>query len=270
MAASLAQNGFDALNKPVQLIVGNKGLYGACESAAVYAVCAAAFEQRIAQRQRNGHRLKIGFAGGTDVLKIHPGAVSGFGDEAEEGFEIAAAEGGGLFKNAAVFLINMDGAENGAVGDFSAQVRQRFKEVLLGHLAEGSFSEILADGLQLLRDGTVFFGQPGVVRAAFDDAQSVIGGSEGEGETFDMRNLGILKVDEDHAAHRGGHLIHQTAGLSEILVFRVLGDLSDFDGGEVTVAEQFVDDCSHQHFERCGRAQAAAGQDGRVDVRGKA
>ena len=74
----------------------------------------------------------------------------------------------------------------------------------------------------------------------------------------------VGKVDEDKAAHRRGHLIHQAAGLTEVDVLRILSDLCDLHRGELPIAEQIIDDGADQHLEGCRGTQAAAREDGRM------
>ena len=40
-----------------------------------------------------------------------------------------------------------------------------------------------------------------------------------------FRLLRIFKINIDHSSHRGRHLIHQTARLSKIFIFRILACL---------------------------------------------
>ena len=70
----------------------------------------------------------------------------------------------------------------------------------------------------------------------------------------DIRALLVGKINGDQAAHRGGRLIHQAAGLAEKDIFRVLADLRNFRLGHPAAKKQMVDDGSDQHLKGGGGA----------------
>ena len=74
--------------------------------------------------------------------------------------------------------------------------------------------------------------------------------------------LGLVgKIHGDDPSHGAGELVHESAGLAEVDVLRVLAHLGHLDGGEGPAAEEVVGDGAHEHLEGGGGAQAAAPED---------
>ena len=76
----------------------------------------------------------------------------------------------------------------------------------------------------------------------------------------DFAHLGvvILEVDVHQAARAGGHLVHQAAGLAEVHVFGILGDLRAALEVQLAVVIKLVEDGAQQHLYRGRAAQSAA------------
>ena len=72
----------------------------------------------------------------------------------------------------------------------------------------------------------------------------------------------ILEINRYHAAHGGGHLIHQTTGLSEEHILRVLADLGQLHRRAAPLPEKLIEHGPHQHLIGSGRTQTAALGDG--------
>ena len=136
------------------------------------------------------------------------------------------------------------------------------KEGLLRHLPQHLFAEHAADRPQLLGDGAVLTGQILVSRAGVQNTQGIAAGVEIHVQPLHRRVGCIREVDGHHAAHGGGGLIHQAAGLSEEHVFRILADLRQLHRRTVPRPEQLVEHGSHQHLKGGGGAEAAALGDG--------
>ena len=68
----------------------------------------------------------------------------------------------------------------------------------------------------------------------------------------------IREVDGHHAAHGGGGLIHQAAGLSEEHILGVLADLRQLHRGTMPLPEQLIEHRPQQYLEGGGGAEAAA------------
>ena len=163
----------------------------------------------------------------------------------------------------------MHGAQRGAVARGGADLAQTGEKGVLIHFAQYGLAEDGGDGLHLARDGGVLVGQVGVVGAAVDDAQGVAKGREIELQMLDDGLRGVGKVDRDDAADGGGHLIHQAAGLAEILVFDLLPEPGDLDGVQARAAEP-TGDRPQQHLKGGRGGETAARQHRGADIGVKA
>ena len=101
-----------------------------------------------------------------------------------------------------------------------------------------------------------------MIPAGVHDAQRITGGRKVELHRMHHRLYRIRKVDGNCAAHRRRHLIHQTAGLSEEHILRVLADLGQLHRRAAPLPEKLVEHGPHQHLIGCGRTQTAALGDG--------
>ena len=99
-------------------------------------------------------------------------------------------------------------------------------------------------------------------RAGVQNAQGIAAGVEIHVQRLHHRVGRVRKVDGHHAAHGGGGLIHQAAGLSEEHILRVLADLRQLHGGTMPLPEQLIEHRSHQHLKGGGGAESAALGDG--------
>ena len=156
----------------------------------------------------------------------------------------------------------MDGAQDGAVGGGGADVLESGVKLLGIHLPEHFFAEEGGHLAALHGDGGVLVGEIGVVGAGVHDAQRVAQRAEIQRQVVHHGIGRVLEVDEHHAAHGGGSLIHEAGGLAEVDVFGVLADLGDGHGGELLTKEQLIEDGADEHLKGGGGAQAAAGEDG--------
>ena len=105
-----------------------------------------------------------------------------------------------------------------------------------------------------------------MVRAGVHDAQGIAQLLQVQGQIVDHRLGRVGEVDEHHAAHGGGRLVHQARGLAEIDVLGVLADLGNGHGGELLVEEQLVENGPDEDLKGGGGAEAAAGEDRRTDL----
>ena len=105
-----------------------------------------------------------------------------------------------------------------------------------------------------------------MVRTAVDDTQGMAAGGEIKVHRLDDGIFLIKEVNGHQIAHSGGHLIHQTAGLAEEHIFRILADHGDLRLGNPAVKEHVVDDGADQHLIGSRRGQTAAGQNGGLAV----
>src|SRR5699024_2572549 len=70
----------------------------------------------------------------------------------------------------------------------------------------------------------------------------------------------VLEINRNRAADAAGGLIKQSAGFTEIDIFRVLANLCNLDRGESEIVELTVEDRTDDYFESRRRGQAASPQ----------
>ena len=172
--------------------------------------------------------------------------------------EIAAAERLYLLPHAAVLAVEVEGAVYRPIPRRLSDLGQLRKEGFLRHLPQHLFAEHAADRPQLLGDGAVLPGQILVSRAGVQNTQGVAAGVEIHVQPLHDRVGCIREVDGHHAAHGGGGLIHQAAGLSEEHVFRILADLRQLHRGTMPLPEQLIEHRPQQYLEGGGGAESAA------------
>ena len=160
----------------------------------------------------------------------------------------------------------MQGAEHRPVSQLCTEFRDGAEHFLFGNLPEDVLSEVRSNRLHFRGDGRVVRSQIRVGSLGVGDAEAVAGPVQVEVDPFDPWLLRILEVHVAQASYGTGHLIHQTAGLSEVDVLRVLSDLCD---GYV-IAGHFivkpVQDRSDQSLERSGRGETGTTQDLTRDI----
>ena len=192
----------------------------------------------LAEAECQGESLLGDILHGIYVLEVAVGGTAGGQDALKEsihspiaGSDIGGGDGGlqsGLLgSHAAVLGQEVEGAEDGAVTHGLTKGGNSGDDLLSRHLTEDRLAEVSGYGLHLGGNGGVIVGEVGVVTAGVDDAEVVAGGGHIKGQGLDDRGGGIGKVNSDDTAYGTGHLIHQTAGLAEELVFGELGDLGD-------------------------------------------
>ncbi len=189
----------------------------------------------------------------------HPGGIH----QGQESLKIAALQSVRLLNSPAVIVIEMKSAKHGPVAALPPQGGNRGTEVCLRNLPE----ELLAE---MDRHGTHFPGDIGVilrqvlgavVGAGVHDAQRVAGTGKVIGDGPDHRIGGVAEVDRHCAAHGRTHLVHQSAELSEVNILRILADFGQFDGVQLSVAEEVVEDVADQNLIGRRGAEAGTGED---------
>ena len=199
-------------------------------------------------------------AGGSDILQIHPGAVAGFIHQLQEGINVVPVQGFDLMFHTVIFLIDMERTQDCAVRYFIAKLRNLLDKILLGNLPQVITAEAAAKLRQLPGDCSILVGEVSMIGAAIDDADTIAIFGQVHIKLQNLRLSGIGKVDIDHAAHRGCHLVHQAAGLAKVDILGILTDLSDLDGRKLVLKEQVVENGSEEDLEGCGAAQSGTGQ----------
>ena len=117
-----------------------------------------------------------------------------------------------------------------------------------------------ADLLQFAGNGGVLVGQVRMAGPGVDDAQGVAAGGKIKFHRLNDGVVGLGKVNGHHAAHGGGGLVHETAGLAKEHVLGVLADHGDLRLGHPAVEEQVVQNGADEDLVGGGGAEAGAGQ----------
>ena len=220
----------------------------------------------LTQTQRHRHGLLFYIARGNHILKIHPAGVAGFLCKPQEAFKVAPFQTGHLLGHPAVFVVFVDDPHHRTVTALFPQGGNGGVEIRLWDFRHHGLAEVVADSLHLPGNGGILVGQIRMVSPGIDDAQGMACGREIEVNRPNIRVLFIGKVDGDETAHSGGCLIHQSAGLAEKDIFRVLANLGNLRLGNPSVKEQMVDDGSNQHLKSGRGAEAGTGQYGGFTV----
>ena len=193
-------------------------------------------------------------------MQIHPAGVAGFFCKPQEAFKVAAFQAVHLLGHPAVFVVLVDDPHDRPVTAFFPQGGNGGVEVLLGNLRHHILAKVFADRLHFPGNGGIFVGQIRMVGPGIDDAQGMARGRKVKVNRPNIRVLFIRKVDGDETAHSGGCLIHQSAGLAEKDIFRVLANLGNLRLGNPPIKKQMIDDGSDEHFESGRGAEAGTGQ----------
>ncbi len=260
MAGACAQSSIHARHKGIQNIIGHEGLDGAGKAAAMDPVSAPALEVMLAEGQGHRHILVGLVAGGDHILQIHPGGAAGFLDQRQEGVKIALFQGFHLLGDPGIVLVEVDAPHHRPVAAGLPQGGNVGIEIGFLDLGQHFLAEPVGHRPDLPGDSGVFVGQVGMAGPGVDDAQGVAAGGEIKVDGADGRLVLVKEVDGHQAAHSGGRLIHQAAGLAEKHIFRVLADLGDLRLGNPAVKEQVVDDGADEHLVGGGGAEAGARQ----------
>ena len=91
-----------------------------------------------------------------------------------------------------------------------------------------------------------------------DDAQGMATGGKVEVHRGDHRVVLVKEIDAHQIAHSGGGLVHQTAGLAEEHILRILANPRNLRLAHPAIEEQVVDDGADEHLVGCGGAEAGA------------
>ena len=142
----------------------------------------------------------------------------------------------------------MEGAENGAVAAACPQLRKMGQDLFPGDLTQPFAVKEGGHRTHLGGDGGIICREVRVAGAGIQDAQGV---AEGFKVTADAVGLGIQsigEVDGSDAAQCAGRLVHQSAGLAKVAVFRLLADLCDVQGVQLSAAGESVENHAHQNL----------------------
>ena len=101
-----------------------------------------------------------------------------------------------------------------------------------------------------------------MVSTGIDDAQGMTAGCKIKIHRLDDRMIFVKEIDGHKIAHGGSGLVHQTTGLAEEHIFRILADLGNLSLSHSGIKEQMVDNGADQHLIGSGGRQTAAGKNG--------
>ena len=212
------------------------------------------------QGQAQGKLLVPCAAGGHHILQIEPGGAAGLVHQLQEAGKIFGFQSLHLQRDPAVVVKEVHGAQDGPVTGSGADLFQTGVEGVLVHLPQMLLAENGAHGLHFPGNRGILIRQIRMICAGIDDAEGVAAGGKVKVQRLHHGMGSIGKVDGHDAAHGGGHLVHQAAGLAEIVIFGILADLGDLNGGE-TAAVQTVDDRPQQDLKGGRGGEPAARQD---------
>jgi len=102
-------------------------------------------------------------------------------------------------------------------------------------------------------DVRIVVGEIRVAGAGVHDAQGVARPGEVVLHLLHHGGSRVGKIDGHRAAHRGAHLVHQSAWLAKINIFRILANFRDFYRGYFIIVIKVRNDRSNQCLKRCGR-----------------
>ena len=124
-------------------------------------------------------------------------------------------------------------------------------EIVKINVTKNSFAEFCGNSFHFASYCSIFVSEVSVVSACVNDAKSVVAGCEIKSNLVDNGNCGILEINLNEAAYRTSHLIHKTAGLTEIFVLCKLCNLCDFNCTYLAVVIEVIKDCAEKNFECC-------------------
>ena len=232
--------------------MGNERLHRAGKAAAVYAPSAVFCEKLACDRTSEGDALFVRCFGRIIVLKEVCAGVAGFLDDREELCDIAACERFEHTFHSAVFADEVECTEDRSVAAFLAERCGFLDDIRFGETAEHGLIEMLRNGFHFRGNSGVIVGEICVRAACVDDAECVAFCGKVKCNAFCDGLLGVFEVDRNEATCRASDLVHQTAGLAEVYVFCVLGNLGNFDVIYLAIVVEVVEDGADHIFE-CGR-----------------
>ena len=143
----------------------------------------------------------------------------------------------------------MQGAKQGSVvSEFFAHTAEGREQHKFAHIREPALAELLRDRIHLVRDGGVLFGEIRMALAGVQDKEIHIVVVEGEVYGLVADTLG--KVEENHAARRAGHLVHEAGCLVPPVVLGVLAHARIVRDAHLAVIVEGVQNGADQHLKR--------------------
>ena len=161
----------------------------------------------------------------------------------------------------------MNGSEHGSVADRAADNGDILLKFVPVNVAEHALAKFGRHALHLAANRCIFGGQTRMISACVDDAKRMVAGSEVKIDLFDYGLSGVVEIYLNEAADGAGHLIHQTAGLAEILILGELRYLRYLNGADFAVVIEIIEHRAEQHFKRRRGRETRAGEDVRSGSR---
>jgi hypothetical protein len=223
----------------VRLVRADERLDRAAEAAAVDARGAAPAEEFLGHREGH-HRGLLRGAADRHVLQVHGARRAGQGGRLEEGGHVVRLEGAEAGLHEALLPEVVQGAQRRPVAQGGADLPQAVQEVGLGDLGEDLPAERPRHRLHLLRHGRVVRGVGRVVRPHRDEAEREAVVGEVVVEAGHVRAPRTGEVHARDAAERHRHLVHEAAGLPEVVALRRLGEACEPGGVEGALGPEAV------------------------------
>ena len=194
------------------------------------------------------------------VLQVQGGGQPRLVHQSQEGVKISLLQSLSLLLRPAVLLKEVHGPEHRPVAALLPQLRQGGPEGPLVHIPQELLAEVGGHRPHLPGDVRIVISKIRVAGAGVHDAQGVARPGEVVLHLLHHGGSRVGKIDGHRAAHRGAHLVHQSAGLAEVDVLRVLAHLGPLHRIQGPAAEEAVHDGGHQDLIGGGGGQAGAGQ----------
>ena len=154
----------------------------------------------------------------------------------------------------------MHGTQDGTVTQLTAQGRDGTDKIRFRYIPQDGFAKGCGNLAHFTGDSGIIAGQFCMVSAGVDDAQGMLTGMHVIADALHLRFCFILEINCHNAAHGGCHLIHQTAGLAEVNIFRILSDFGDINGIQFAAAEETVNHDTNDGFICRRRGQTGAAE----------
>ena len=159
-----------------------------------------------------------------------------------------------------VFLKEMHRPQDGTVTHLAAQAGQPRVKIRRVYLPQHLAAKLRRHRSHLPRDGRIIFGQVGMAAAGIHHIQGHAPAGKVAGQPLYNGHFRAQKVNAHSTAHRRGGLIHQTAGLAEILVLGVLSNARQHHRRDRPAVIQPALDLSQQQLKCCRRRKPRTGR----------
>ena len=215
-------------------------------------------EGALAEALREGHGPLLR-SRDVEVLQIHGRGAAGLAHAIQEAAEVPLPERRRGQGGAAVLGEEVRGAQRGPAAEGGGDGVNVREEVIFIHVSQRAFAEESGGGAHFALYGGVFLREVGVPGPGVDEAGRV---SRALGLEAEALYCGLVRseVYGRRAAEGAGELVHEPAGLAEVLVLRAPGA-----DGELHRPGPAAEYAGEQHLEGGGAREARAHRDGARD-----